>query len=287
MGKIINYAQVSSLASGNVFPVDGVNGTKTITAQNAANSLPGFVASDPLFAMLDEIAAPGLHRSIFRGKSLGTAVTAEQKAQIRAGTFKGLWLGDYWTIGGKVYRIVDFDYWLNCGDTAFTMHHVVVMPDKVMYSAKMNDSNVTTGGYVGSKMYTDNLADAKTTLESAFGDTLLTHRSYLVNAVTDGKPSAGAWVDSKVDLPNEVMMYGCSFFTPKNDGTTIPTLYTIDNSQLALMAACPKFIKTRETYWLRDVVSAAYFAHVVFNGVAAYSNSASSSAGVRPVIAVG
>ena len=286
MGKIINYAQVSSLVAGNVFPVDGVNGTKTITAQNAADSLAGFVLSDPLFAMLDEIAAPGLHRSIFRGKNLGGEVTAEQKAQIRAGTFKGLWLGDYWTINSKVYRIVDFDYWLNCGDTAFTAHHVVVMPDKVMYNAKMNDSNVTTGGYVGSKMYTDNLTDAKATLQAAFGDSLLTHRSYLVNAVTNGKPSAGAWVDSQVDLPNEVMMYGCPFFTPKNDGSTIPTLYTIDNSQLALMAACPKFIKTRETYWLRDVVSAANFAFVNDHGLTV-ANAASNSLGVRPVIAVG
>ena len=286
MAKITDYSQVTALLAGNVFLIDGPDGTKTITSPNVANGLLGLVENDSVFAMLDEVAAPELHRMIFRGKSLGTSLTAAQKAQIQAGTFKGLWLGDYWTINSKVYRIVDFDYWLNCGDTAFNSHHLVVMPDKVMYSAKMNDSNTTEGGYVGSKMYTTYLADAKTTLTAAFGTALLTHRSYLVNAVANGKPSGGAWVDSQVELPNEVMMYGCSFFTPGNDGSTIPTLYTIDNSQLALMKARPEFIKTRQDIWLRDVVSAAYFAFVDIRG-STYYNIASASRGVRPVIAVG
>ena len=286
MGKITDYAQVAALLAGNVFLIDGPDGTKTITSQNAANGLLGLVENDAVFSMLDDVAAPELHRMIFRGKSLGTSLTAAQKAQIQAGTFKGLWLGDYWTINSKVYRIVDFDYWLNCGDTAFTSHHLVVMPDKVMYNATMNDTNTTDGGYVGSKMYTTNLANAKSTLTAAFGTALLTHRSYLVNAVSNGKPSGGAWVDSQVELPNEVMMYGTAFFTPANDGSTIPTLYTIDNSQLALMKARPEFIKTRENQWLRDVVSAALFAAVHYHGLPSY-HYASSSLGVRPVIAVG
>ena len=37
----------------------------------------------------------GYHNSVFRGKYLGTSVTAEQHAQIAAGTFKGLYIGDY------------------------------------------------------------------------------------------------------------------------------------------------------------------------------------------------
>lgn len=287
MGKITEYGKVTSLLAADVFLKDGANGTKIMEAQALMAGLLGLMSSDDLFARLDEIAAPELHRAIFRGKNLGTSITAAQKARIQDGTFKGLWLGDYWVINGIVWRIVDFDYWYNSGDTAFTRHHLVVMPDNILYNAQMNESNITTGGYIGSKMYTDNLAQAKTTCQSAFGDALLTHRNIFVNAVTNGKASGYAWVDSTVDLPNEIMMYGTTYFRPANDGVTIPPDYTIDKSQLALMQAFPKFINpARQTQWLRDVVSAANFAFVGCYGDA-NCGGASYSFGVRPPVAVG
>lgn len=103
--------------------------------------------------MLDSFAPVELRRVIFRGKNLGTALTAVQKAAIKDGSFKGMFLGDYWSIGGRIWRIVDMDYWYNCGDTAFTSHHLVIMPDEALYNAQMNTTNITTGGYVGSEMY--------------------------------------------------------------------------------------------------------------------------------------
>lgn len=231
--------------------------------------------------------APEAHRTLFRGKFLGTSLTAEQKAHIRDGSFYDLWLGDYWVINGIVWRIVDFDYWYNGGDGAFTRHHLVVMPDNVLYNAQMNKSNITEGGYIGSKMYTDNLAQAKTICQSAFGNALLTHRNMFVSAVTNGKASGCDWVDSTVDLPNEIMMYGTTYFRPSNDGVTAPKDHTIDKSQLALMQAFPKFISpARQHQWLRDVVSATNFA-VMNNYVNMDSYPASYSLGVRPPVAVG
>ena len=85
---------------------------------------------------------------------------------------------------------------------------------------------------------------------------------------------------------SEVMVYGTHYFEPANDGTTVPTKYSVCNSQLALMSLNPRMIKTRETYWLQNVVSAAYFAGVYFSGD---SNcfSASNSRGVRPYGIIG
>ena len=302
MGKITDYGQVSSILASNIFLLDGSAGTKKILASDLAKGLAGLTDNDTFFAMLDEIGSPNLHRMIYRGKNLGTSLTTEQKAQISAGTFKGLWLGDYWVIGGVNYVIADFDYWYNCGDDGhvFNRHHIVVIPSGNMYSAKMNETNTTEGGYYGSAMrglevegtftpYAEGcgLYNALTSFQAAFGTALLTHREYLVNAVTDGKPSGGAWFDSIVDLPNEVMIYGSHIFTPANNGATIPTRYTINNSQLALMQAHPKFFKgSRQYMWLRDVVSASFFAAVGGNGLAD-SSSASLSRGVRPVGAVG
>jgi hypothetical protein len=94
----------------------------------------------------------GSHNSIYRGKYLGNAVTEAQYAAIAAGTFDDMYIGDYWTINGVNWRIAHFDYWLHCGDTETTTHHVVVVPDTILYSAKMNETNVTTGGYTYSLM---------------------------------------------------------------------------------------------------------------------------------------
>lgn len=322
--KITDYEKVQTLDSSNMVLIDGNNGTKTILVADFIKSLIGLISSqdfisgvnlseltqinaltaddklligtaegnkaigadDALFAMLDAFIPKEQRRMIYRGKNLGAVVTEEQKANIKNGTFKGFFLGDYWTIGSYTWRIVDFDYWYNCGDTAFTTPHLVIMPDKPLYNAQMNETNITTGGYTGSLMYTENLDQAKTLAASAFGDLILTHREYLTNAVTDGHASAGAWFDSTLDLPNEIMMYGCHVYAAMNNGTVIPTNYTIGKTQLALFTVVPKLISNRATFWLRDVVSSAHFASVYLSGHPTYFY-ASSSHGVRPVFAIG
>lgn len=247
--------------------------------------------TDNLFSLLladytSLIDNPTMHRNIFRGKNLGASLTTEQKTNIQNGTFKDLYLGDYWNINGRIWRIVDFNYWYNCGDTAFTNNHLVIMPDTILYTAQMNATNITTGGYVGSEMYTANLENAKTIVNAAFGSAVLTHREYLTNAVTSGYPSAGAWFDSDVELPNEIMMYGSLVFTPAGDGTIVVNRHTISKTQLALFSVVPKFVNIRASYWLRDVVSASGFAYVNYSGYT-FCSLASYSLGVRPVFAIG
>lgn len=323
--KITDYEKVQELAASNIFLLDGPNGTKTIAADALAKALIGLLSSkdfiggvnlseltqinklvtgnkllvgttdgnkaiaaeDALFAMLDSFAPVELRRVIFRGKNLGTALTAVQKAAIKDGSFKGMFLGDYWSIGGRIWRIVDMDYWYNCGDTAFTSHHLVIMPDEALYNAQMNTTNITTGGYVGSEMYKNNLANAKTIVNAAFQGSVLTHREHLCNAVTNGKQSGGAWFDSSIELPSEIMMYGHIHFGNASDGNTIPNIYTLSKTQLALFMVCPRFIVNRSyNQWLRDVVSSANFAYVNGDGNA-NCNNASDSLGVRPVFPVG
>ena len=81
-------------------------------------------------------------------------------------------------------------------------------------------------------------------------------------------------------------MYGCHVYAAMNNGTVIPTNYTIGKTQLALFTVVPKLISNRATFWLRDVVSSAYFARVANGGFAA-CDAASASHGVRPVFAIG
>lgn len=284
--KITDYESVQALTAANVFPLDGPDGTKNVAADVLAKLLLGLMEPDDIMAVIKGELAPEMHRNIFRGKNLSSAVTAQQLANIRNGTFEDLFVGDYWVINSVTWRIVDINYWLRCDDTDFTKPHLVIMPDNPLYSAQMNAENTTAGGYVGSAMYTTNLNDAKTAVAAAFGDAVLTHREYLTNAVSNGYPSAGAWYDSTVELPNECMMYGSHIFTAGGDASFVPARYTINKSQLALFKLVPKFIHNRQWFWLRDVVSASYFAAVHGSGLADCV-SASTSYGVRVVFAIG
>lgn len=280
--KVTELTSITTPGDSNVIPIHDGTGLKKITFANfKAKAVEDTEAK--IAPLLFNNA--GAHNAIYRGKSLGSSVTIAQYSAISAGTFDDMYIGDYWTIGEVNYRIAAFDYYLNCGDTSCTKHHVVLVPDTCLYNHVMNDTNITTGAYVGSKMYTEGLEQAKTTIKAAFSGHVLSKRIYLSNATANGKASAGAWCDSEVDLMCEHMVYGNGVFSPVSDGTTVPNNYRVEKSQLPLFQHEPSRICNRESWWLRDVISASNFAYVSSNGVANYSY-ASYSFGVRPAFCI-
>ncbi len=268
----------ASNASGDAAAVENAKTAAETAATNAEN------AAAPVLAIL--CSGAGAHNSIYRGKNLGTSVTAAQWAAIADGSFTDLYIGDYWVIDGVNWRIAAFDYYYKTGDISCTTHHVVIVPDAALYSHAMNNTNITTGGYIGSKMYTEGLAEAKTKINSAFGSNhILSHRQQLVNAVTDGKPSGGSWYDSTVEIMTEQNVYGGKIFSAGNDGSTVPYLSTVDNSKFPLFAHDPSIISNRQWFWLRDVASAALFAAVDTYG-SATAIKAANAGSVRPAFAI-
>lgn len=253
---------------------------------------------DAKFANLKSIVvAPnaGAHNAIYRGKDITDLFyNGTLSQQIVAETFDDIFIGDY--IIGKVskrkYLVADINYRLNCGDTECKTPHILMIPEKIMGTAKMNDTKITTGAYVGSKMYTEYLAPFKTVIQNDFEiNHLVQHRNTFANAVTNGYESAGGWVDSTIDLMNEIMVYGSEIFHNKMSGTNIPYNYTIDKAQLSLFKLDRSKMLTvndegeRYGYWLRDVVSASDFAYVTSSGTAT-THSASTSPGVRPAFLI-
>ena len=280
--KATDLAAIETIADDNLVLVHDGAGLKKMTFANfKAKTVEG--TEDKIAPLLFNNA--GAHNAIYRGKLLGTSVTTAQYSAISAGTFEDMYIGDYWTINDVVYRIAAFDYYLHCGDTECTKHHVVLVPDTCLYNHVMNDTNTTTGAYVNSKMYKAGLAQAKTTIKAAFSGHVLSKRIYLSNAVSNGRASAGAWCDSEVDLMCEHMVYGNGVFSPVSDGTTVPDNYRVEKSQLPLFQHEPSRICNRATWWLRDVISASYFALVGTNGFAS-CGAASGSFGVRPAFAI-
>lgn len=292
-GRMILRGSTGAFADGASFYLHGKDhssrkGVFDIYAHNGTDNcvLSGFPDGRLKWDEKDVMTAYTIwSHSQYRGKSLGTSLTTAQSNAIRNGTFDDIYVGDYWTIGGVVYRIVAIDYYYNCGDTACTTHHVVVVPDTILYSDQMNTSNVVTGGYVGSAMYTSNLANAKTTILNAFGSGhILTIRQYFSNAASS-YVTGGTWADANVWLMNEINVYGCSVFANLIHGTNWVAAYTIDNCQYPAFRANPRLIHIRQTYWLRDVATSTSFARVSGHG-SAYHGGASDSVGVRPAFCV-
>lgn len=291
--KAISVANLRNIITGLLSDLDTVDKDSIVDAVNevVAHVTEHAEWLDGLQELFDHfgIAGAGLANSIFVDEAVSDTILADKATEITAGTFEGLWVGQFVPDGSQKYRFSDFDYFLHCGDTETTRHHILTVPDKCMYTAKMNDSNVTTGAYVGSAMYTANLAAAITTITNKFGSAhLLTHREYLKNAVTNGYESDGAWYDRIADLMTEEMVYGGKELKNIIAGTNRPANYTISNSQLSSFRLNKALIisrllsdNSRTWYWLRDVVNADSFALVNSSGDCNYG-SASAALGVRP-----
>lgn len=221
------------------------------------------------------------HNSYPRCKYLGTTITDAQNTAIKNRTYDDLFIGDYWTINGVNWRIVAIDYYYNVGDINFGKGNIIVMPDTVLYNAQMNTTDTTAGAYAGSLMRTQNLNNARTLAQNAFGSHLANHRILLANSVDNSGPNSWAWYDSDgVELPSEVQIYGTRAWGSALKGFDVAT----QKYQFPLLALAPQFVNIRQTYWLQDVASdsvSSYFVFVSSDGVA-NSGSASDSRGVRP-----
>ena len=280
MSKITEYAAATRFDANDVLIKDGTNGTKTIKASDAAVDFAGMISGIQ-------------HRNVYRGKNLGTTITDAQKAAVHNGTFDDLFIGDYWTINGHKYVIADMNYWKGRYDklTATEGEDPILSVDKnhlVMLAvwpgtAKMNDTAITTGAYLGSKMYTENLVPIREAIATDFGDMVVYHRERFANSVDEesGVPTTDVWVDSYADLMNEPMVYGGYIHSIEADGAINHDRLTIDRDQLALFKLNPNALG-RYAVWLRDVVSETQFASVHYYGHAA-SNDAFFTYSVRPV----
>lgn len=257
------------------------------------------------FRNRSEIPGAGAHNCQYRGKCLGSVYTTEQKNAIGDGTFYDLYVGDYWHFDNIAYdwedddgtiqhstwsgnmRIADFDYYISSGSSQnIQIHHVIAVPDNLLFSCSMNDSPSTDGAYAGSKLRTkpSGLERARKLFISAFGNSsMLSHDLFLTNVVKEGKPFAGAWIDSfGVELMTEQQVYGGLAYDSGNpNGVDISDRCTIDCKQFNLFRYRPDMISNRLYFWLQNVVHEKCFALVGNRGNTSYTD-ARTSYGVRP-----
>ncbi len=284
---------------------DGTNGTKK------------FPFSDLALTMLKTAnhSSAGFHNSIYRGVNLKThwglttdsAVINKVSTNINNGTFEDLFIGDYFDVtidtslgGTEVVTcvIAGFDIYLNCGDTALTQHHAVIVPKNCFKTTSaMNSSNTTANGYKGSAMYQNVLPVYASALQTALNNKIISHREILSKSMNSNTPSGaysawnGAssdweWTDSLIELMSEPEVYGTRVLSSSFYDVGIA------KSQLPLFGLNPGMIQANRTgagrqwYWLKTVASSTNFCYVSDDGHAD-CYGASFSGGVRPRFLIG
>ena len=252
--------------------------------------------------IMDIISTQGLsHNSIYRGKNWGTFTSLSEVEQflsdhgVSTGLFNDLYLGDYFKVQDGTYNveweIAGFDTYYQKGDTAFTNHHIALIPKTNLLTSKMNDTNDTTGGYYNSYMHQSVIPTIDTNLATILGNHLLARRALLSNAMNkDLTSGAGAgwmgsttgwdWYTVKSCLMSEVAVYGSKVFSSGfhdigEDCERLPIFQFKGHSH------------TRQWFWLRAVASGSYFADADYRGGPGDNLASVAGGGVRPLICVG
>lgn len=275
--KFTEYPKVISLEKDQTFLIDGGGaGTSQIEAEDAYLALAETVDADPAV----------VHRNIYRGKNLGNTFTDEQKAAIADGSFKDLYVGDYWENGSIKWAICDINYWVNVNLTSIP-NHLVMMPYKELYTQQMNSTDTTSTGYLGSLMKTSGLTNALNLVNGFFGeDFILEHKASLTNSVHENSVKTISNVSTKIDLPTEQMVYGY----PQMDNFMSMQWYTTATDsakQLAIFRLFPEFITTcTGAFWLRNVANGIRFAIANIYGNFPSEGNPTNYYGVRPVFGI-
>lgn len=254
------------------------------------------------------------HDHTFRGSNLlGSGHFASLDAlssALTAGDFSDIYIGDYidapFSYGGTSYtarcRVAGIDYYMKYGDGTdmITRHHLAMVPDSTI-TARMNSTNTTAGGYVGSEMYTTTLPALMNALGGASGTPfyghLLSIRELLSNAIDTnagfhptmhpafiGWASNWAWYTVSGVLMNEQQIYGSTLGASS-------TWAQGNCRQLPLFNLVPEYIISTPTtgriwHWLRSVAYDLTFCAAQGTGEGDGGGFSSNMFSVRPLFVI-
>ena len=284
-------------------------------AQNYEKDVKRYVNGEPDFPAEDETewitSIAENHNNIFRGDDLfAKGYTIDDIcAMIADGSFSDIYIGDYFTLSGSIpdvpcfveqtgddgtkslvestqtvtyntkFRIAGLDTYLNTGDTAFTAHHAVIVPDKNIGTNRMNSTNTAVGGYVNSFMFASVLPVYNTHFDVKLNNHLLTHREILSSSATNSTANNWEWHDIKINLMSEPEVYGSNLWGNKYDAG-------VNYRQFPLFRIASKYICDRNWCWLKAVAGGNEFVAMTSNGNAT-RNGAGVALAVRPCFCIG
>lgn len=303
MTKISDLPENEKIPSDSYFIIDGkTSGTNKISAK------------DMPYILFDEI--PEMHSNIYGGRNLGTTVTSTQMTAIRSGKFNGLYVGDYWIFNGRIWRIVDFDYFYGFRTRTHgsnDQHHVVVMPDVPLGTARFhNDNRTWQTGFANSEIGKIMLDSAQPTAASypyidwwnkLYQDTNQYYIPFTSVAESGLYSDSNVYSELTADryrciLPSVHMLFSNEItaigHVNRNTWTNADT-YAI--SPFALYRMNPRFLTINAittgsdysgTYWLSNAVGNDCALCMSYTGKDTRKpSSVDANVGVRPVVCIG
>lgn len=225
MAKFDAYPKADTVLPDDLLITDGTRGTKTVKT------------SEAIYKFLEPI--PQMHKTIWRGKNLGSRYTAEQQAAVANGTLTDIWLGDYWEKDGVKWTIVDFEA-ANQTMQDLPSTYLTIMPDQSLAQSEMltGDVNVAMQDTHIYK-YLDSWQLYK--FEAVFG------ASHILEHIVsfEGEWTSGNWetmqlggsvgytrLKKKIVLPTEVDWFGTRLVT-----TTVPGQWAVQTTSTKQFAA--------------------------------------------------
>lgn len=199
-------------------------------------------------------------RNIYRGKNLGSIITDDQKEAIRSGSFKGLAIGDYWLVGKKHYRIMDFNYFKQIKTPATTathgtfFNHLTMMTDEAILTTYLFSGfdglfdpgpSYRNTGYFGSDLrnemngpisrmiYADLMGIDMDDVPLNSVDVILPFGDNIANNINElGQTLGTTLANEKVTLPTIEMLFGSGALSVHNNGSRSTTdIYLTDYSK--------------------------------------------------------
>jgi hypothetical protein len=220
--------------------------------------------------------------------------------------------GQYQATGSQYVTIAGIDTLMYKGDqgSGINYHHLIMVPGQGFGGtqhfgrSRMNATNTTAGGYVGSEMNTTTIGDVAASgstaaaatinqqLYAEFGAHLKIIRALLSNSINtsgvnrygtaDGCSNNWAWTSVQAVLLSEIECYGSIVWSSSGYDTGEA------NKQLPLFAYSESARNNRSAYyWLKDVASAGRFCVSVSGGSSGSGDAGSANGYVRPRFVIG
>lgn len=254
------------------------------------------VKTSPIGLLHGSADGDGAHNSVYRGKNLGETVTDEQWAAIADGSFRDMYIGDYWVFNGtnKLY-IAAFDYYYGTGvydssSIGLNTHHIVILPETIAPGTVVTQPMISSSGTYSNVVYKDSVTRSQIQnipnpfIINVFGGSthVLTRKLMMASAVSSGVVSAFNWFDSTVDLMTEANVFGQSVYDMKNE---------IDKSQFPIFALNRSMINyiyngVRYNYWFRSISGTSTYSECAYGCINSTTSSASYASGLRATFCI-
>ena len=196
------------------------------------------------------------------------SIACGTKFTINDGTYNAQWV------------VVGADTEIGKGDIKLVKPHLSLIPVTNLGKSKMNDSDITYGAYVGSKMNRQTIPAIVEALQKVLGSHLLARRVKLANNIdSNGKSNASAYYTVYANLLCERQVWDISefeyFYDIGDDTTALPGFKNYKDD-----------IYGSSYFWLRSVYDYNNFVLADSDGSANFYG-AYLSFGVRPLITIG